>query len=83
MIADELALSPSPAVASVGFGGNQNSLGAPHPLSHASDVLNRNGSCQKDRDAHRKKEDAGYDARPAIYRECVRASQTDNANKER
>jgi hypothetical protein len=47
----------------------------------ASDVLNRNGFCQKDRDSYRNQEDAGDDARPSICRECVRASQTDNASR--
>jgi len=39
------ALGPSPAGRERRLQGNQNSLGTPHPLSHANDVLNRDWFC--------------------------------------
>jgi hypothetical protein len=74
---------PTPACRERRLQGNQNSLCTSHPLSHASDVLNSSGPCQKDRDSRRNQKDTGDDARPSIFRECVRTSQTDNSNKER
>jgi hypothetical protein len=77
------AAEPLRPVASVGFKEIKKSLCTSHPLSEASDVLKCDGLCQIGRYSHRNQKDTGDDARPAIIRECVRASQTDNANKER